>query len=253
MALSVRASLLVRRMLASSFSRIGPVGRPRTALLQLRGPLSGKEPQFIGLRFAHDNAGPPGRDRENVGSKRFRDFDLAGGVFIVTGGARGLGLCMAEALVEAGGKVYCLDRLSEPDESFAEARRRVLPEFGGELHYRQVDVRESEPLDSVITGIAEQHERVDGLIAAAGIQKLCPAISYTAADAADMLRTNYTGVLLSATATACQMLRYKTHGSIVLTASISGLVANKGLDSPVYNSSKAALMQLARNLAMEWG
>lgn len=41
---------------------------------------------------------------ENIGQKRFSDFDLAGGAFVVTGGARGLGLAMAEGLVEAGGK-----------------------------------------------------------------------------------------------------------------------------------------------------
>lgn len=41
---------------------------------------------------------------EVVGGKRFADFDLAGKTFIVTGGARGLGLSLAEALVEAGGK-----------------------------------------------------------------------------------------------------------------------------------------------------
>lgn len=39
-----------------------------------------------------------------VGTKRFADFDLAGKTFVVTGGARGLGLALAEALVEAGGK-----------------------------------------------------------------------------------------------------------------------------------------------------
>lgn len=41
---------------------------------------------------------------ENVGRKRFADFNLKGKVFIVTGGARGLGLALAEGLVEAGGK-----------------------------------------------------------------------------------------------------------------------------------------------------
>lgn len=40
----------------------------------------------------------------NVGRKRFSDFELAGKVFIVTGGAQGLGLTLAESLVEAGGK-----------------------------------------------------------------------------------------------------------------------------------------------------
>ena len=63
-----------------------------------------------------------------------------------------------------------------------------------------------------------------------------------------MLATNYTGVFMTAIATARQMLRFKTCGSIVLIASMSGLVANKGLINPMYNSSKAALIQLTRNL-----
>ena len=58
---------------------------------------------------------------------------------------------------------------------------------------------------------------------------------------------------MTPTATARQILSFKPHGSTVLIASMSGLVANKGLISPVYNSSKAALIQLTRNLAMEWG
>jgi NAD(P)-dependent dehydrogenase (short-subunit alcohol dehydrogenase family) len=49
------------------------------------------------------------------------------------------------------------------------------------------------------------------------------------------------------------MFNYQQKGSILLVASMSGLIANKGMTSPVYNSSKAAVIQLARNLAMEWG
>lgn len=41
---------------------------------------------------------------DNIGRKRLADFDVAGRVFVVTGAAQGLGLAMAEALVEAGGK-----------------------------------------------------------------------------------------------------------------------------------------------------
>ncbi|KAM0665731.1 hypothetical protein ACQRIU_005992 [Beauveria bassiana] len=48
-------------------------------------------------------------------------------------------------------------------------------------------------------------------------------------------------------------MKHKTRGaSICMVASMSGLVANKGMRSPVYNSSKAAVIQLARSLAMEW-
>jgi NAD(P)-dependent dehydrogenase (short-subunit alcohol dehydrogenase family) len=67
-----------------------------------------------------------------------------------------------------------------------------------------------------------------------------------------MLDINFTGVFMTAQSAARQMFRYKTHGSICLIASMSGMIANKGLLSPVYNSSKAAVIQLARNLAMEW-
>ncbi|GAP87478.2 putative short chain dehydrogenase [Rosellinia necatrix] len=55
----------------------------------------------------------PGRD-EVVGQKRLADFDLAGRVFIVTGGARGLGLSLAEALVETGGKGTSLIFSTDP-------------------------------------------------------------------------------------------------------------------------------------------
>ncbi|KAK1765457.1 hypothetical protein QBC33DRAFT_141500 [Phialemonium atrogriseum] len=189
----------------------------------------------------------------NVGRKRFADFDLAGRVFVVTGGARGLGLALAEALVEAGGKTYCLDRAARPeDECWEEARRRVAPEWGGSLHYLQQDVADTEHLDQVIARVAAEHGRLDGVIAAAGVQQITPAMDYREEDVARMMAVNYTGVLMTATSAARQMFRYKTRGSICFIASMSGKVANKGLLSPVYNSSKAAVIQLARNLAMEW-
>jgi D-arabinitol 2-dehydrogenase len=68
-----------------------------------------------------------------------------------------------------------------------------------------------------------------------------------------MMEVNYTGVLLSARACARQMMKYRIQGSICLIASMSGTIANRGFIAPVYNSSKAAVVQLARSLAMEWG
>ncbi|KAI1244544.1 hypothetical protein MGN70_014419 [Eutypa lata] len=192
----------------------------------------------------------PSRD-EAIGGKSFADFDLNGRVCIVTGGAQGLGLALAEALVEAGANVYCFDKDEHPHQDYDEALRRAN-HWGGSLQYRQQDVIDVAALDNTISEIASKHQRLDGVIAAAGIQQLTPAMEYTEEDVAKMLAVNYTGVMMTATAAARQMFKYKCHGSICLIASMSGLVANKGLLSPVYNSSKAAVIQLSRNLAMEW-
>lgn len=120
------------------------------------------------------------------------------------------------------------------------------------MHYKRVDVSETDHLDQTFSSIADQHQRLDGLMAAAGVQQITPAVEYTTKDLMDMMSVNYNGVFQSATSAARNMMKYKCQGSIAIIASMSGLVANKGLLSPVYNSSKAAVIQLARNLAMEW-
>ena len=82
---------------------------------------------------------------------------------------------------------------------------------------------------------------------------MTPALDFKKEDIMKMLEINYAGVFLSARACARQMMKYKIQGSICLIASMSGTIANKGFIAPVYNSSKTAVIQLARNLAMEWG
>lgn len=130
--------------------------------------------------------------------------------------------------------------------------KRIVPEWGGRLEYRQQDVNDTANLDRLIQDIADENQQLNGVIAAAGIQQLTPATEYTADDANRIMATNYTGVFMTATAAARMMFKYRCHGSICLIASMSGSIANKGLLSPVYNSSKAALIQLARSLAMQW-
>jgi len=185
-------------------------------------------------------------------NQTFGRFDMSGGVVVVTGGAQGLGLTMAAGVAEAGAHVYCLDRAEEPPKSFLEAQEGLQPYSDGKLIYRTADVTDTQSLDEAIAQVADEEQRLDGAIAAAGIQKVCPAHEYSVEDARKMLDVNFTGVLMTAVSAAKQMNKYKTRGSICLIASMSGLIANRGLLCPVYNSSKAAVIQLARNLAMEW-
>lgn len=101
--------------------------------------------------------------------------------------------------------------------------------------------------------IADQYSRLDGLIAAAGVQNVTPALDYPPHKITEMMNINYGGVYLSAVSCARQMIKHKTPGSLLLIGSMSGLIANKGFTASVYNSSKAAVIQLGRSLAMEWG
>ncbi|KAL4785634.1 hypothetical protein BJX76DRAFT_346830 [Aspergillus varians] len=252
--------------------------KPRAPLLYARGiqPPTGITMRSMNKNMPRTLAGhahlkeklPP-----NHRNERFREFSLAGKVFAVTGGARGLGLSMAEALVEAGGEVYCLDRLPTPDPEFLAASSRANPDFGGALHYLRMDVTDDDNTEVLMEQIARKKNRFDGLIAAAGINHVESAMEHTPQAVDEIVRINYTGVFRSAVAAARMMMmmmdrngdgdgdgdrdresrsRSRGQGSILLVASMSGLIANKGMESAIYNSSKAAVIQLTRSLAMEW-
>ena len=148
--------------------------------------------------------------------------------------------------------MHCLDRLPEPDEEFHAAQARANPQFGGSLHYRRLDVRDRDGTNQIMSAIAEGKNRLDGLVVAAGVNHIGGAIAHSAADIERVISINYTGAFTSATAAAAQMLNKKTRGSILLVSSMSGVIANKGMTSSIYNSSKAAVIQLTRSFAMEW-
>jgi NAD(P)-dependent dehydrogenase (short-subunit alcohol dehydrogenase family) len=93
-------------------------------------------------------------------------------------------------------------------------------------------VQDNEKLNDSIRAIADKEGRLDGLIAAAGIQKITPAVDYSQDDANSMFAINITGVFMTAQAVARQMMRLGQPGSLVLIASMSGTVANRGLICP---------------------
>ena len=72
-----------------------------------------------------------------------------------------------------------MDRLEEPSPEFYEAEKDgKAKKFQGSYHYRRVDVSDAANLDKVIGKIASEHSRMDGLIAAAGVQNVTPALDY---------------------------------------------------------------------------
>ena len=155
------------------------------------------------------------------------EFSLTDKVVLVSGAARGLGLTQAEALLEAGATVYALDRLEEPSPDFYRIQERAAEELGTSFNYRRIDVRDVEELNRIIADIAKEHHRLDGLVAAAGIQQETTALDYSAKDANMMFEINITGVFMTAQAAAKQMIRFGNSGSIVFIASMSAFIANR--------------------------
>lgn len=187
---------------------------------------------------SRDPPQPPAEETENLrkntrsGSflgttKRLPEFNLTDRVVLVSGAARGLGLTQAEALLEAGATVYALDRLPEPSPDFYRVQKRAAEELGTTFHYRQIDVRDVDGLNKIVEQIGNTHGRLDGLIAAAGIQQETNALDYTAKDANLMFEINITGVFMTAQAVAKQMIKYGNGGSIAMIASMSAHIANR--------------------------
>lgn len=109
-------------------------------------------------------------------------------LIIVTGGARGLGLVQVGALIEAGAAgVFAFDKLPSPDPKFEELQRKYPHQY---LAYKQVDVTEIEPIKKSFAEAADWMGRLDGIVAAAGVQYEASAMEYTAEDFHRILDVN---------------------------------------------------------------
>lgn len=170
-------------------------------------------------------------------------FDLRGRRALVTGATQGLGLAIAQALAAHGAQLVVSDRDARPCQEAAQA----LTERGHRAQGIAADLSRPQEIDA----LCEQAGEVDVLVCNAGIQG--PAGPLAAASDADwdaVLQVN----LRSAAQLAARLvpgMAARRHGSVVLMSSIAGLRGNGAIG--LYGISKAALAQMARNLAVEWG
>ncbi|PPQ68963.1 hypothetical protein CVT24_000352 [Panaeolus cyanescens] len=188
--------------------------------------------------------------------KIFDEFALNDRVGIVSGGNRGLGLEMALALCEAGARaIYCFDLPSTPSDEWTKTAAFVK-KLGNNsrLEYVSVDVRDQQKLWDEAKKIGDREQRMDVCVAAAGILKQhTDCLTYPAKQFEDVIDVNVNGVLYTAQAAGQQMRRFNNGGSIILIASMSGSITNRDHAWVSYNSSKSAVLQMARSMACELG
>jgi NAD(P)-dependent dehydrogenase (short-subunit alcohol dehydrogenase family) len=163
-------------------------------------------------------------------------LDLSDRVALVTGGSRGIGRGIAEALVAAGATVVTC------------ARSDAAP-LPGTTH-RQCDVRDPEAVAALVAAVVEVHGRLDVLVNNAGGAPYAPAADASPRFHDKVLGLNLHAPLLVAQAANAVMQRQETGGSIVNISSVSALRPSPG--TAAYGAAKAGVDSLTRSLAVEW-
>jgi sorbose reductase len=157
---------------------------------------------------------------------------------------------MMLSLAESGASVACID-LSEA--SSLEAAIKIeskCPDV--KVSGWACDVTDPEQVAQAFNDIVEKHGKIDILVTAAGINKVCPAIDYTPKDFNTIFQVNVNGTFYCMQEAARQMIKLDIPGSIITISSMSGHITNRPQAHAPYNSTKAAVLQLTKSLACEW-
>ena len=176
-------------------------------------------------------------------------FRLDGKVAIVTGGSRGLGFWMAEALAEAGADVVLCARKLEPCEKAA----KHIQEIGVRSLAVCCDVTDPDAVKALVEKTVLEFGRVDILINNAGFIWEEPAENVTLETWNRTLAVNVTGTFLCSQEAGKQMIKQR-QGKIINIASISGLASiDPELSNTVpYSAAKGAIVAFTRDLARKW-
>lgn len=168
-------------------------------------------------------------------------------VSFITGGARGIGKAIAEALAEAGSHVAVVD--IDIDEAKKTADE-ISKNMGVKTIAVKADVTNPEDVDQMIQVILEKFGKLDVAFCNAGICINAPAEEMTVDQFKKVIDINLTGVFLTSQAAAKVMLK-QGKGSIINTASMSGHIVNVPQPQCAYNASKAGVIMLTKSMAVE--
>ncbi|KAF8965092.1 hypothetical protein BDZ97DRAFT_1918523 [Flammula alnicola] len=165
----------------------------------------------------------------------------------ITGGAGGLGLEAARALLEHGAKGLCIFDLSSAFEASRAALQAFYDEFPTKTIIEEiVDVTNEQNIQSAVEKTVKNFGSVDILLCFAGIARMAKAEDMTLGTWQQVLDINLTGSWLCSKAVGKEMIKQGTGGSIVLVSSIAGHKALFPTFSSAYSVSKAGVIGLTK-------
>lgn len=174
-------------------------------------------------------------------------FDLTGKVAVVTGSSKGIGRAIAERMAEHGAKVVISSRKQDACEAVAKA----ITEKGGEAIVIPAHIGRKPDLQALMDKTIAQWGGIDVLVSNAAVNPYYGPLSGVSDEAFDrVMASNVRSNVWMANMVA-PVMAARGGGAIIIISSIGGFIGSASLGT--YGISKAADMQLARNLAVEWG
>lgn len=177
-------------------------------------------------------------------------FDLTGRLALVTGGSRGLGLQIAEALGELGARVAITARKpGELDEAVAH-----LGKQGVQALALPCDLSRHETIDPMVRTVVDRLGPIDILVNNAGTSWGSPAVSHPLEGWNKVINLNLTALFLVTQSVGHLCMIPRKRGRVINLASVEGLVGgNAKLGGTIaYNASKGGVVNFTRALAAEW-
>ncbi|NOU76997.1 SDR family oxidoreductase [Paenibacillus sp. LMG 31458] len=173
-------------------------------------------------------------------------FQLINKIALVTGAGRGIGRALAIGLAEAGADVALFARTASDIEEVAHEIRAL----GRKAYPFTVDVTNREQIEEAVQQIIEHTGRLDILVNNAGMNIRSQALAVTDEEWDTIMQTNLKSAFLCSQIVGRHM-QQKEYGRIINIASVAGQVALR--TGVVYAATKAAMIQMTKVLALEWG
>ena len=166
---------------------------------------------------------------------------------MVTGGAKGIGWATVQALLKTGVVPVLFDR----DRTALASAHDSLQRQGVDHLAEPVDITDEAAVDAAFARVLARYGRVDILVNNAGIALRHPTLKMSAADWQAVVDVNLTAVFLCCRAAGRSMVAAR-HGAIVNVSSIMGLSGGGLYPNLSYQSTKGAIVNMTRALAVEW-
>ncbi len=176
-------------------------------------------------------------------------FDLSGKKALVTGGSRGLGLQIAEALGEQGAELV----LSSRKASDLEKAQEQLRSRGIDAQWIAADNSRDSDILSLVDGALERLGRIDILVNNAGATWGAPTEDHPIEAWDKVMNLNVRSLFLLSQQIGKRSMIPNRYGRIINLASIAGLRGSTSTTQTIaYNTSKGAVVNLTRALAGDW-